>query len=508
MQRPPKRTVCNHDITASELEQYDIDSTPLEVPQASNAHSNMSKDTWDHLDPKMKELWNNIFDDMSKGNWDCLDLVTQQLLDTIFDDVTVEGLVKTDRPAFRSARPAGNFPTGRPTPRPPRPAADTTRFTSMAMRNVLQKPDKSPFLACHFHRRKNEDVATEHPFRNILTGEMNPVRIYHSNVCSYALVPAERNLRMDPLGGETTTPIIKSRQDLDENGETKKNPNGGDNGETSNMPKIPVFYPAGIVGCTFFLDPKEDGHYSRAHFVRAITEQDDELAQDPTKPKFLCSISVEVEEHEEILHCADDVLNHIENVAEEDGESVVWKFKRGDELCAMTMHKGSLQRNHLNWKHPQCNFMIDWETGEITTEPLTGTIVGDDSVACALYPKTDSHLLKHNRSIAKRQSFQLRIFNQAKLRSFRTASKYKQDEYYDTFKGYGHSGKLADGYKKIRVHGIIEDKRYGETTKTYPAHHENGNDNGETSSHHVDTQLFQANLLTGLILSFKNGFTG
>ena len=83
------------------------------------------------------------------------------------------------------------------------------------------------------------------------------------------------------------------------------------------------------------------------------------------------------------------------------------------------------------------------------------------------------------------------------------------DEYYDTFKEYGHSVKTPDEYKKIRVHVIIDDKLDGETTKAYPPHPENSNGNGETSSYHVDAKLFHADLLTGqsitgLLLHFDN----
>jgi len=66
--------------------------------------------------------------------------------------------------------------------------------------------------------------------------------------------------------------------------------------------------------------------------------------------------------------------------------------------------------------------MIEWETGEITTEPL-GIISADDPVTCAIYAKQQNLLdtpgwrkFKH---IAKRQKKLFRMANQAKLRSFR-----------------------------------------------------------------------------------------
>ena len=71
------------------------------------------------------------------------------------------------------------------------------------------------------------------------------------------------------------------------------------------------------------------------------------------------------------------------------------------------------------------------------------------------------------------------------------------DEFYGTFKEYGFSKrKPLHAYKKIRFHLIFNLKRDGEMTKAFQAHPDNGNNNGETSSHCVDGNLFH-DLLTG-----------
>ena len=72
--------------------------------------------------------------------------------------------------------------------------------------------------------------------------------------------------------------------------------------------------------------------------------------------------------------------------------------------------------------------MIEWENGEITSEPLS-LIAADDPVTCALYAK-DNDLLelpgwKHFKGIAKCQQKLLHMVNQDKLRSYCTAPKYK-----------------------------------------------------------------------------------
>jgi hypothetical protein len=143
--------------------------------------------------------------------------------------------------------------------------------------------------------------------------------------------------------------------------------------------------------------------------------------------------------------------------------------------------------------------MVEWETGEITTEPLN-IIAADDPVTCALYAR-DNNLLEEAgwlrfKSIAKRQTKLLRMVNQAKLRSYRTAPKYQygyevpksyshavtldekngntkwqdavklemeQLHEYDTFHDQGHNNvkQIPECYKKIRVHLVFAVKHDG-----------------------------------------------
>ena len=72
--------------------------------------------------------------------------------------------------------------------------------------------------------------------------------------------------------------------------------------------------------------------------------------------------------------------------------------------------------------------MIEWENGEITNEPLS-VIAADDPVTCAIYA-CDNELLdkpgwKRFKGIAKREKKFTRMVNQAKLRSYNTAPRYK-----------------------------------------------------------------------------------
>ena len=72
--------------------------------------------------------------------------------------------------------------------------------------------------------------------------------------------------------------------------------------------------------------------------------------------------------------------------------------------------------------------MVEWETGEITEEPLS-LIAADDPVTCATYAKKHDLLqldgwkrLKH---IAKNQKQLTRAINQSKIRKVRRSSVYQ-----------------------------------------------------------------------------------
>ena len=72
--------------------------------------------------------------------------------------------------------------------------------------------------------------------------------------------------------------------------------------------------------------------------------------------------------------------------------------------------------------------LIEWENGEITKEPLS-IIAVDDPVTCAIYARENGLLdqpgWKRFKHIAKNEKKFTCMVNQAKLKSFHTAPKYK-----------------------------------------------------------------------------------
>ena len=305
----------------------------------------------------------------------------------------------------------------------------------------------------------------------ILTDDTNKI-LFRSNIRT-ACDPSSQNLRETPLN-DSFVPIVKSIHDSNSS-------SAPDHGEPSTV-QMPIIDVNELVGRTFLLPPEPDGQRFRARILRSIDDHENNLEKE--RMKFLCSINDD--EREELLSY-NDIMNFIET----SGEDVIWKFKR------ITAHQGPLTQNDKDWKGSRYNVMIEWENGEITSEPLS-VIAADDPVTCAIYAKENDllHLdgWKRLKRIANRQKKLLRMVNQAKLRSFRTTPKYKfgfeiprnyqhameldkrngnskwmdatstelsQLNEYSTFNNLGHRAPPPTDYKKITAHLIYDCKHDG-----------------------------------------------
>ena len=194
----------------------------------------------------------------------------------------------------------------------------------------------------------------------ILTDDTKKV-IYRSNVRS-ALTKEDRNKRVDLLGGEEVAPIIKFSNDEDE----------------SPRKPMPNFDPTDIVGCTFLMDPQENGERYRTKILEALVESEEQLAKHPDCIKFVCSVNDDM--YEEVL-TYNMILEYItKNEEQDDDQAIVWKFKR------IAGHQGPLKNRDPGYNGSKFNVLVEWETGESTYKPLD-VIAADDPVTCAIYAK-------------------------------------------------------------------------------------------------------------------------
>ena len=249
----------------------------------------------------------------------------------------------------------------------------------------------------------------------------------------------------------------------------------------------PVFNPEDLIGRTFLMDPKADGQKFRATITDLLEDHESKLEDNPTRIKFKCTYD---KDQQEEVFTYNKVLDYISRDEESD---IVWKYK------GIVSHQGPLTKEHPDYNGSSYNVMVEWENGEITAEPLK-VLAADDPVSCAIYAKNNGLLnepgWKQFKGIAKRQKKFVRMVNQAKLRSFNNAPRYKygfevprdyrhamrlderhgnhkwadainlefgQVDDYETFEDYGHKDlkKAPDGYKKIRVHLVFDVKHDG-----------------------------------------------
>ena len=111
------------------------------------------------------------------------------------------------------------------------------------------------------------------------------------------------------------------------------------------------------------------------------------------------------------------MLNYLEKENQED-ESL-YKFR------AITDHHGPLKKTDPNYNGSLYNVMVEWETGEITGEPLSQ----DDPITCAAYAEEHNllHIPKCNKlkHIAKHQKTLTRAINQTKIRQVKRFATYQ-----------------------------------------------------------------------------------
>jgi hypothetical protein len=170
-----------------------------------------------------------------------------------------------------------------------------------------------------------------------------------------------------------------------------------------------------------------------------------------------------------------------------------WNFKQ------IVGHEGPFRASESEYKGSRYNVLIEWENGEITSEPLN--IFGkDDPVTCAVYAR-EHRLLeeegwKRFKGIVRPEKKMLRMVNQSHIKVTCNAPRYKfsyripcnydeamqfdlkngntlwreatdlemsQLAEYDTFRDLGHKDTAPPptGYKKIRTHLVYDCKHDG-----------------------------------------------
>ena len=245
-----------------------------------------------------------------------------------------------------------------------------------------------------------------------------------------------------------------------------------------------------LLGRSFLLPPEDNGE---RHMAKVIDIDDHGQTLEDIKFK----LKINKDQAEEIMSY-NQLMDYIQKGtdAEEDPDSL-FKFR---DIVA---HQGPLESTDPNHKGSKYNVMVEWESGEVTYEPLT-LISKDDPITCAVYAKKhdllDTTGWKHLKRYAKTSRRLIRAVKQSRIRQVRASVRYQhgfqvpkdyndamrldkengnthwqdamdleltQIHEYKVFKDTGkakfHNGKVVtpDGFQKIIVHFVYAVKRDG-----------------------------------------------
>ena len=167
-----------------------------------------------------------------------------------------------------------------------------------------------------------------------------------------------------------------------------------------------------LLGRSFLLPPEDNGE---CHMAKIIDIDDHGQPLEDIKFK----LKINKDQAEEIMSY-NQLMDYIQKGtdAEEDPDSL-FKFR---DIVA---HQGRLESTDPNHKGSKYNVMVEWESGEVTYEPLT-LISKDDPITCAVYAKKhdllDTTGWKHLKRYVKTSKRLIRAVKQSRIRQVRASA--------------------------------------------------------------------------------------
>ena len=171
-----------------------------------------------------------------------------------------------------------------------------------------------------------------------------------------------------------------------------------------------------LLGRSFLLPPEDNGE----HHMAKIIDIDDH-GQPLEDIKF--KLKINKDQAEEIMSY-NQLMDYIQKGTdgEEDPDSL-FKFR---DIVA---HQGPLESIDPDQKGSKYNVMVEWESGEVTYEPLT-LISKEDPINCAVYAKKhdllDTTRWNHPKRHAKISKRLIRAVKQSRIRQVRASARYQQ----------------------------------------------------------------------------------
>ena len=242
------------------------------------------------------------------------------------------------------------------------------------------------------------------------------------------------NHRLAPHGGE-----VSASSDPSEDKISSGSPHGAPEGSSpeqkaptvfirsrdeenpSGSKPMPTFDPSGLIGRTFLLPPEENGERHRAKVTRQVVEI---IVQDNGQRVENINVILDIGNGKvEELSSYNQLLQHLENAQDYDMgmDQELYRFR------AIIGHQGPLLASDPDWKGSKYIVQVEWETEEITFEPLS-IIADDDEVTCTAYAKENDLLALEGwhrfRSLVKKDKVLTRAIRQSKIRQVRRSQTY------------------------------------------------------------------------------------
>ena len=212
---------------------------------------------------------------------------------------------------------------------------------------------------------------------------------------------SKNSLPLDPFAESTANfeQFVNSQS-----GEDEDNPIPMANIDIPNLP-----------GRSFLLPPEDNGEHHMAKIIDI-----DDYGQPLEDIKF--KLKINKDQAEEIMSY-NQLMDYIQKGTdgEEDPDSL---FKFRD----IVSHQGPLESIDPDQKGSKYNVMVEWESGEVTYEPLT-LISKEDPINCAVYAKKhdllDTTRWNHPKRHAKISKRLIRAVKQSRIRQVRASARYQ-----------------------------------------------------------------------------------
>jgi hypothetical protein len=215
-----------------------------------------------------------------------------------------------------------------------------------------------------------------------------------------------------PLARRTGNEDADAEDDYDDYGEQ-------DDGEPQNGEQPKQQLPAELdIGRTVLMPIQPDGQRFRAKIIERVDAYKRHLSKErDANAQYKVLVGHDNDNTWEEIVAYNDLLNLIND---DDAQNGMWKFRE------ILSHQGPLTTTDPGYKGSRWNVHVLWETGEITIEPLKN--VHHEKALCGIYARKHNLLGEKGwtqfRRHARREQKLLRMANQAKLHSFRTAPIY------------------------------------------------------------------------------------